>query len=399
MVLAGAATTAIAAVLPFFSAALVSAPPVHPAIRIGGVGLVSAGAFTVMAVFSQAPGQAFLGALGGGSFIAGIGLVAVAAFRPLKGALGQRRRLVERAYALALANVAVGASLATLLIAGNGTVGGAWGNLKPAHAWLNLIGFAGLVIVATLLHLAPTVLGTRIRPLPAGRLAVIGVGGGTPLVAAGYATHLGVLAGTGALVVMAGAVGVAWHGFAVRRDGERGRWTGDRGWHTLTGGSILAGHAWLAAGFAIAASRVLAFGADPGSWSVAALVGPLVIGGIVQILLGAVSHLVPAIGPGDPVRHAARRAILGRAGAARLVALNTGAACVTLGLGPTAGLGDGQAGADLVQLGLAVACAAIGMCLVLVVAAARSPEPGVAERPGAPGAIGIFQAGDGNPKN
>ena len=375
MVLAGAATTAIAAILPFFTAALVSAPPAHPAIRIGGIGLVSAGAVTVMTVFSRLPAETILGAVGGASFMAGLGLVAVAAFVPLRGAFGQRRPLVERAYALALANVAVGATLATLLIAGNATVATAWGNLKPAHAWLNLIGFVGLVIVATLLHLAPTVLGTRIRPLPAGPLAVVGVGAGTPLVAAGFALQLDLLVRLGALVVVAGAVGVGWHGVAVRRDAGRGRWTGDRGWHALTGGSILAGHLWLGAGFAVAAGRVLIYGADPAGWSVALLLGPLLIGGIVQVLVGAISHLVPAIGPGDPVRHGARRLILGRIGVIRLLTLNVGAVLVSVGLGPAAGLVDERVGPALVQLGLVAATVAVVADLLLVVAAVRDSGP------------------------
>lgn len=375
MVLAGAATTAIAAILPFFTAALVSAPPAHPAIRIGGIGLVSAGALTVMAVFSRLPAETALGALGGASFLSGLGLVAVAAFVPLRGAFGQRRPLVERAYALALANVAVGATLATLLITGNATVAAAWGHLKPAHAWLNLIGFVGLVIVATLLHLAPTVLGTRIRPLPGGRLAVVGIGAGTPLVAAGFALQLDLLARLGALAVVAGAVGVGWHGIAVRRDAGRGRWTGDRGWHALTGGSILAGHLWLGTGFAVAAGRVLAFGADPAGWSVDVLLGPLLIGGVVQVLVGAISHLVPAIGPGDPIRHGARRVILGRAGALRLAALNVGAALVTLGFGPAAPLAQQALGPGLVQLGLIAAAVALAADLLLVVAAVRDSRP------------------------
>ena len=83
--------------------------------------------------------------------------VGLAAFTSVRGANGPRRVLVERAYGLALVNVAVGATIATLLIGGNLEIGGAWGMLKPAHAWLNLIGFAGLVVQATLLHLAPTI--------------------------------------------------------------------------------------------------------------------------------------------------------------------------------------------------------------------------------------------------
>ena len=269
--------------------------------------------------------------LAGSAFLAGLALVAVATFTPLRGALGPRRVLFERAYALALCNVAVGATVATFVVAGNHTVGTAWGALKPAHAWLNLVGFAGLVIATTLLHLAPTVAGTRLRPRVSGRLGVAGIAIGAPLIAAGYAADLDVLARAGGVAVLGAALGVAAHGAVVQLDDARGRWTTDLGWHRLTAGALLAGQAWFGFGLAVAATRVLALGADPAGWSLAVLVGPLLIGGVAQILVGAMSHLLPAIGPGDPVRHGWQRRLLGRAAAVRLAALNAGAALVTIG--------------------------------------------------------------------
>lgn len=380
LALAGAASTAIASVLPFFTAALVVAPPVRPAVRIGGIALVSVGALAAMTVFGHARGQAVPAALAGGAFVAGLGLVTIAAFAPLRGALGPRRVLVERAYALALANVAVGATIATFLIGGNLAVGGAWGSLKPAHAWLNLVGFVGLIIVATLLHFAPTVAGTRLRPRTSGQLAVVGVAIGAPLVAAGYASGLDLVARTGALAVLAGALGVVAHGAAIHLDRERGRWTTDAGWHRLTAGTILAGQVWLAVGLAVAATRVLGYGASPAGWSLAALVGPLVIGGVAQILVGAMTHLLPAIGPGGPVRHAAQRRLLGRAATARLVVLNAGAALVTIGLGPAATMGAGTPGSTAVGLGLTGAALGLGATLALL-ARARQDGLGRAPRP------------------
>jgi nitrite reductase (NO-forming) len=389
LLLAGGAATAIAAVLPFFTAALVIAGPVRPAIRVAGIGLVAIGAAGVMAVHGLAPGRAVPAAIAGSSFLAGLGLVAAATFAPLRGALGPRRVLFERAYALALANVAVGATIATFVIGGNGTVGAAWGALKPAHAWLNLIGFAGLVIATTLLHLAPTIVGTRLRPRASGRLGVIGLAVGAPLVSAGYAAGLDFLARTGALAVLAGAVGVAVHGAVVHLDGQRGRWTTDLDWHRLTAGALLAGQAWLGLGLAAAAARVLELGADPAGWSLPGLVGPLLIGGIAQILVGAMSHLLPAIGPGDPLRHAWQRRLLGRAATVRLGAINVGAALVTIGLGmgtgPATGPGQPGSGAGfaadgLVGAGLAGAALGIGATLGLLAIAAW---PGVPSR--APG--------------
>jgi nitrite reductase (NO-forming) len=371
LVLAGAATTAIAAVLPFFTTALVVAPPAHPVIRIAGIGLVATGALAVMTAYGHGRGEALPALLAGGAFLSGLGLVAVATFAPIRGALGPRRVLFQRAYSLALANVAVGATVATLLVGGNGAVGAAWGSLKPAHAWLNLVGFAGLVIVTTLLHLAPTVVGTRLRPRASGRLAVIGIALGAPLVAAGFAAELEPLARAGAISVLAGALGVVGHGIAIHLDGDRGRWTTDIGWHRFTSLALLAGQAWLGLGLAVAAARVLDSGANPAGWSLPVLVGPLVIGGVSQVLIGALTHLLPAIGPGDPIRHAAQRRTLGRAAAVRLAALNAGAALMTIGFGPAAVAGGGPAGSTLVALGLAGAAIGIGGSIGLLALAAR----------------------------
>jgi len=381
LALAGAAATAIAAVLPFFTTALVVARPVRPAIRIGGIALVAFGALSVMTVYGHALGQVVPATLAGGSFLAGIVLVGVAALAPLRGALGPRRMILERAYALALANVLVGATIATLVVGGNLTVGGAWGGLKPAHAWLNLVGFAGLVIVATLAHLAPTVVGTRLRPRASSRLAIVGIAVGAPLIATGYATGLDVVARAGAAAVLGGALGIAAHGFVINFDPDRGRWTTEFGWHRAAAWALLAGQAWFGLGLAVAAARVLVLGAQPAAWSLTILLGPLVIGGVIQILIGAMTHLLPAIGPGDPIRHAGQRRLLGSAATVRIGILNAGAALVTLGFGPMAdvaiGAGAGGAGgqtgvAGSVLIGLGLACAAIGVgaTLALLLAAA-----------------------------
>ena len=372
LLLAGGAATAIAAVLPFFTAALGVAAPARPAVRISGIALVAFGAAAATVVHAFGRGEALPAALAGATFLAGLGLVAVATFAPLRGALGPRRALFERAYALALANVAVGVTVATFLVGGNHAVGTAWGALKPAHAWLNLVGFAGLVIATTLLHLAPTVVGTRLRPRASGRLGVGGIALGAPLIAAGYATGMDVLARAGALAVIAAALGVAGHGAVVQLDRARGRWTTDLGWHRLTAGALLAGQAWFGFGLAVAATRVLALGADPAGWSLQILVGPLLIGGVAQILVGAMSHLLPAIGPGDPLRHGWQRRLLGRAAVVRLATLNAGAALVAIGSWPAVAPGPGSAdAAGLVSIGLAVAATGIGGTLGLLVLAAR----------------------------
>ena len=48
------------------------------------------------------------------------------------------------------------------------------------------------------------------------------------------------------------------------------------------------------------------------------------IGWILQVLVGSWSHLIPALGPGDPVVRAGRRAVLGRGAVLRFTGLNVG---------------------------------------------------------------------------
>lgn len=389
LALAGAATTAIAALLPFFAAALVVAPPARPAIRIGGITLVAIGAGAVIAAHGYASGQAYPAVLAGGTFLGGLGLVGLAALTSVRRANGPRRVLVERAYGLALANVAVGATIAILLIGGNPSVGGAWGMLKPAHAWLNLVGFAGLVVQATLLHLAPTIAGARIRTRTSARIAVIGIAAGAPMIAFGFIAGIDLAARSGALAVLAGGLAAATHGLMIHRDPGRGIWTTDTGWHRFTSGSVLLGQIWLGLGLALAATRVIVLGATPASWVMTLIVGPLVIGGALQILIGAMAHLAPTVGPGDPVRHASQRRLIGRWASVRLVLLNVGAAGVAVGFGLGSALGggalvDGGAlGRTLVSLGLGSAAIALGVTLVLLAVAAR---PGPASRFSAYGA-------------
>ena len=377
LALAGAATTAIAALLPFFAAALVVAPPARPAVRIGGIALVAVGALAVIVERGYASGQGLPAALAGGTFLAGLGLVGLAAFTSVWRANGPRRALVERAYGLALANVAVGATIAILLIGGNPSVGGDWGMLKPAHAWLNLVGFAGLVVQATLLHLAPTIAGARIRTRASARIAVIGIAAGAPTIAFGYIAGIDLVSRVGALAVLAGGLAAAAHGLVIHRDPGRGSWTTDAEWRRFTGFSVLLGQVWFGFGLTLAALRVILVGATPASWVMTLIVGPLVIGGALQILIGAMAHLAPTVGPGDPVQHASQRRLIGRWANARIVLLNTGAAGVAVGFGLGSTIDGGALGNTLVGLGLGGAAIALGGTLVLLAVGAR---PGPASR-------------------
>jgi hypothetical protein len=237
---------------------------------------------------------------------------------------------VTRGYVLALVEVAVGASLATLFLAGWPPVVGAWIHLKPAHAWLNLVGFVSLVIATTLLHFFPTVIGARIAVHASARLTVVGLASGAALVALGFALSWDPVVRVGALAVLLGAWSLAVYAARVWR--TRATWTTDPAWHRFAIGGLVSSIAWFEVGMATAAGRLLVVGAGPAAWAVEAAMGPIVFGWIGLAIVASASHLVPAIGPGDPVAHARQRLILGRVASLRLALVDLGVAVTSVGL-------------------------------------------------------------------
>jgi nitrite reductase (NO-forming) len=328
LALAGGATSAISGVMPFFSAAFAAAPPSDIRLRWSALGAVAGGAVgAAIGVSASVPGLAACGGIG---FIVGIILTGTVTVRPLRGALGASRGLVTEAYVVALAEVAVGVTLATLFLAGWPPVAESWLRLKPAHAWLNLVGFVSLVIATTLLHFFPTVIGARIASHPSARVTVVGLAAGAPIVALGYVASSDLIARIGALGTLAGAGGVAV--YAARVWPTRGRWTTDRDWHRFAMAGLISAAVWFEVGMAVLAGRVLIFGAAPAAWSIEAVVAPLVAGWVGLAVLASATHLLPAVGPGDPIAHGRQRALLGRAAVVRLASLNLGVVALSLGI-------------------------------------------------------------------
>jgi len=376
LAMAGAAGTAIAAVMPFFSAALVAAPPAAVPVRVGALALIALGTTFVASRAVAAAGP--LPVAGGVAYLGGALLLGWATLTPLRRALGPSRPVVAFAYAAALADVLAGATLATFFVAGWLPVVERWAVLKPVHAWLNLLGFLALAIGGTLLHLLPTVLGTRIVPRASAAVAVGGLAAGAPLVALGFLITGGpgpaadLLARAGAISSLLGAAALAWH--AVEVFGARGRWTTDPGWHRMATGGLVAAVGWFAVAVLVAAARVLAAGTTPAGWRLEDVLAPLAVGWALQALVAAWTHLLPSIGPGGPPEHARQRTRLGRWATGRLAALNTGAALLALGI-PTGTGAFTAAGGGLVVLALgaslALAAGAVGDVRKLRAAADR----------------------------
>jgi nitrite reductase (NO-forming) len=238
--------------------------------------------------------------------------------------------VVRLAYGGALLQVAVGIGLPVLMVIGWRPAVSGWTDFKVAHVWLNLFGFISLTIVATLVYLYPTILGARIRANASLALLVAGVFSGPPLVAAGALLESSAVALFGGALAVLGAAGLLGYVIDVWR--RRGTWTTDPGWHRLTAGHPTAAAAWFGAATLTAFAGLLRDGVAPAGWGLGPLVMPLVFGWAVQVLVGAWTHLLPAVAVSAPERRAAMRATLGRAATPRLVAWNAGVLVAWIGL-------------------------------------------------------------------
>jgi nitrite reductase (NO-forming) len=366
LALAGGATTAIAGLMPFFTAAFAAAPPSDVRLRMAAVGAVALGAIGV--ALGVAGGPTWLAVAGGCAYVGGIVLTIVATVRPLSQALGPSRGLVIQGYVAALCEVAVGASIAILFVAGWPPIVNDWAVVKPAHAWLNLVGFVSLVIATTMLHFFPTVVGARIVPHVSARVTVVGLAVGAPVVAVGFVTGSDLLTRVGALVVICGAAGLAVYVGRIWQ--TRARWTTDRDWHRFAIGGLVSAIAWLELGLAVAAGRLLVFGAEPAGWRVETLAGPLVVGWVGLAIIASATHLLPAIGPGDPATHARQRQRLGRWAVPRLVILDAGVLAFALG-SPLGSAPLVSLGAALVAIGLGISAGLLATAIAIGIRHAR----------------------------
>lgn len=328
LALAGAALVAVGTFMPHFGVTLAGASAESPWLRLAGVLTLALGA--VMSVAGVLIGAAAV-AVGGASLLwLGLAVTAWTTLRPSRRPLARRHPIAQAAYAVALLQVAVGIGLPVLLLVGWEPAVVGWSRLKPAHVWLNLFGFVSLTISTTLVYLYPTIVGARIRP-QLSLVAMIGGGMiGPPLVAGGAAFGVYGLAVAGAALTACGALGQLAYALDVWR--RRGRWTTDPGWHRLTTGHLSAAMVWYLVAVAAAMIGIVRDGPAPSGWSLGALAIPLVAGWAMQVLVGAWTHLLPAVGSVHPGGRARQRTLLGLAARPRLLIWNAGVLLGWLGL-------------------------------------------------------------------
>jgi nitrite reductase (NO-forming) len=231
-------------------------------------------------------------------------------------ALPARFAATVRYYVAAACFLPVGAFLGVLLA--RGLPDRLHEQVTFAHAAINLLGWMGLTVVGTLVTLWPTMLRTRIAAGSerAARRAF------PVLVAAIAVTAAGALAGQ-QLVAAIGIVGYL-AGLAVMAQPFVSAALGKPPSSYPTW-SILAGLMWWVASLVVLAISV----ATAPSWHVAGdrlgwLAAFLAAGFGAQVLLGALSYLVPVVLGGGPARVRAANAVLEAGGALRVVMVNAG---------------------------------------------------------------------------
>ncbi|GAA0250700.1 multicopper oxidase domain-containing protein [Saccharothrix mutabilis subsp. mutabilis] len=245
----------------------------------------------------------------GGTGLAVIACVhAVVLLRRRRAALNPRFGYLIGFYAAASAALVAGAATGAAL-----ALGGDWyARVWPAHVHLTLLGWVGLSVLGTLFTLLPTALGTRMEEGTArsARWSLGVLSAGLVVAAAGMLLGWPLLAAAG-LVGYAAGVGVALAPLvgALRRRRPRG----PAGW------MLSAATAWLAVAVVADAVRVAVVGpvgaVDP-------VLPVLVVGFVAQVLVGALTQLLPVVLGRGPAEHKELAAVLGHWWRARVVAAN-----------------------------------------------------------------------------
>ena len=192
------------------------------------------------------------------------------------------------------------------------------GRLVIAHITLNLLGWIGLTVMGTLVTLWPTMLRTRIAESAerVARQALPILVGSVVVTVAGALTGLQALAAVGAAAYLGG---VLW---AVRPLAQVTRAKAPSAYATW---SVMAAVVWLIGSLL---GLVVVLVTSP-TWALVTdrlglLITPLAAGFAAQVLLGALSYLVPVVLGGGPTIQRGTQARLDRGNALRAVLINLG---------------------------------------------------------------------------
>lgn len=293
LLLLGAVTHAILVWSQYFSFALLRSRATIADRRRQNLRLILANGGAAL-VFVGVPSQLWaLTVAGAALLIVSVGWHGASLYRRARASLPGRFGRTIRYYIAAAALLVVGAALGAL--AAHGGVGP---QIVLAHALVNVLGWVGLTVAGTIVTLWPTILRTR-----ADEHAAIGAARALPALAAGV-----LLAAIGAALAWMPllAVGLAGYlaglvviGVSLWR---AARQSAPRSFAALSVGAGLLW--WVGAVAMLLVGTAVAFaqgaGFDPIAMLIAQLVPYLAAGFAAQVLIGALSYLVPVVLGGGP---------------------------------------------------------------------------------------------------
>ncbi|RMB87386.1 copper oxidase [Streptomyces shenzhenensis] len=254
--------------------------------------------------------------LAGGCLVAAaVTAHAVWLIRLMRRALPGRFSMTVRYYVAASALLPVGAALGVVMARGD-LAGELPERLRIAHETVNLLGWVGLTVAGTLITLWPTMLRTRVADGAerAGRAALPVLLTGLGAAVAGTLLGPPPLAAPGVALYAAGLVvaGRPW-----LREARAKAPRSFAAWSVAAACGWLAGSLTVLAGILVSTTSWITVGERT-----SLLTAPLAAGWIAQVLLGALSFLVPVVLGGGPAAVRAATASLERAWPARLAVTN-----------------------------------------------------------------------------
>lgn len=265
----------------------------------------------------------------GGIFVGVVALAHASSLTvQMRGMLPARFAPLVRYYIAGAISLVIGVTLGVIM-ANSALPESVHNRLFPAHIGFNLLGWVGLTVAGTFILLWPTVLGTRASDATNGtaRSALVLLCGGVLLYGVFCLADLRIGIAAAMVVYVAGLAILLVEAVAQARRAGRAAFAA---W------SLAAAMGWFVAcslglGALVATASSWAEADDRLAW----LVGPFSVGFAAQILLGALSYLLPVVLGGGP--DAARRsaAELNRGGMFRAVVLNVG---IVIYLLPTSSL-------------------------------------------------------------
>jgi nitrite reductase (NO-forming) len=322
LLLLGAATNAILVWSNHFTAAVLRSP--SPKSRKGEAARLAMLNAGVLAVLTAGPAAApWLGVAGAAAVFAAVAAHLGSLAVRLRRALPARFAVTVHYYLAASSALLVGVPLGAVMLAADGDRS----RLVLVHAHVNLLGWVGLTVIGTLVTLWPTTLRTRMAE---GAAAAASAGltpavAGLVLLAVGLAAWWPMIAVAGLVLYAAAAGYILWPALGPARQ---------RPPASFATWSIAASVGWLGVALIRDAWTLLhASTPEAAAAAFSELLIPLLAGFVAQVLIGALSYLLPMALGGGPAAVRERAARLDRHWPQRVAMANLALAIFQLPVG------------------------------------------------------------------